>query len=347
MTPEHTPPPPGTTPPSPRREPVLQPTAPAVLKRVSWGAIIAGAVVATVVHFMLTLLGIGIGFTAFSPATDGDSFQTFGIGQLVWIVIASILSLFAGGWVAGRLAGILRGLDGAIHGFATWGVATILSLFLLTSAVGAVFNTVTNAVGQGIQIAASGAGAAGGFAADQVGAELDRRGVTVDDVQAEARQILAEAGIDYDAAEGQVEEAGQELARGVGAAAMRPGQAGQELEAAINRAFARVQPTIDQADREALVNVLTERTDMTEQEARQTVMRWERQFEAAGDQIAGTARTVQQRAPHVVEDATDALGTAALWSFFALLLGALAAAGGGYIGSPERVPTVPGVRTPD
>ena len=43
----------------------------AAIKRVSWGAIFAGAVVAIVTQFLLNLLGLGLGLTTFE-FTGGD-----------------------------------------------------------------------------------------------------------------------------------------------------------------------------------------------------------------------------------------------------------------------------------
>lgn len=42
----------------------------AAFKRISWGAVFAGLVVALVVQFILSLLGIGIGFGAMDPLQE-------------------------------------------------------------------------------------------------------------------------------------------------------------------------------------------------------------------------------------------------------------------------------------
>ena len=43
------------------------------LRRVSWGAILAGVVVALALHVLLTMLGAGIGMSTLDPAQPGQS----------------------------------------------------------------------------------------------------------------------------------------------------------------------------------------------------------------------------------------------------------------------------------
>ena len=55
---------------------------------VSWGAIIAGAVVAAAVSLVLALLGSGLGLAVVSPwAGEGASATTLAISALVWFVV--------------------------------------------------------------------------------------------------------------------------------------------------------------------------------------------------------------------------------------------------------------------
>lgn len=281
----------------------------AALKRVSWGAIFAGAVVAAVLHFLLYLLGVGIGLETFDPETEGDSVSGFGIGQGVWLVVSGLIALFAGGWVAGRLAGMPRRVDGALHGLVTWAVGTILALYFLVSGIGTVFSGLQSVIGQGAGLVGQGIEAAAPRVADAAGAQLQQ--VDLSGIQREA----------------------ETLARDV---ATSPGDAGDDLQATINRTLG--EGSVTEAGREELVETLAARTDLSEAEARQTVSQWEAQAEQARQRLQQTVDTVQARAPGVAEDAADAIGTGALWAFFALLLGAVAAGVGGLLGSPHDLP---------
>jgi len=55
-------------------------TAPAALKRISWGAIFAGAVVAVVLGLLLNLLGLGIGLSTFEVGNGDDTLGGLGTG---------------------------------------------------------------------------------------------------------------------------------------------------------------------------------------------------------------------------------------------------------------------------
>jgi hypothetical protein len=125
------------------------------VKRISWGAIFAGTIVALVVQIMLSLLGIGIGLGVTNPASAAD-LSGLGIGAAIWLVVSTLIALFIGGFVAGRLAGIpIRG-DGVLHGVVVWGLGTLVSLYLATSVVGTAVSGVAAMLGQGFQLVGQG-----------------------------------------------------------------------------------------------------------------------------------------------------------------------------------------------
>jgi hypothetical protein len=100
--------------------------------RVCWGAIFAGAVVVLATQLVLTLIGGAIGLAILNPATgQSPSGATLGVGAAIWLVMSSLLSLFVGGYVAGRLGGTFNGW---LHGLATWATVTTFTLLLLATA---------------------------------------------------------------------------------------------------------------------------------------------------------------------------------------------------------------------
>ena len=102
--------------------------------RISWGAILAGTVVALAIQIVLTLIGVAVGLATLDPATgDNPSGTALGAGAGIWLVLSSLISLFFGGYIAARLAGKLNGW---LHGLTTWGTLTLLMLMLLTTAAG-------------------------------------------------------------------------------------------------------------------------------------------------------------------------------------------------------------------
>src|SRR4051794_8665209 len=110
--------------------------APLFLRRVSWGAIFAGLVVALVLQIVLSVLGVAIGASTIDPLREAQPVKGYGTGTAIWLGVSSILSMLAGACVAGRLSGGPRKTDGLLHGVATWATATLLSVLLLTTAVG-------------------------------------------------------------------------------------------------------------------------------------------------------------------------------------------------------------------
>ena len=131
-------------------------------RRISWAAIFGGVVLVVTVQLLLSLLGAGIGLntvnTNAGSTPDGSS---FGIGAGVWWVVSSMIALGFGGYVAAWLAGIELRWDGLLHGLVTWGIATLLTIYLLSSAVGSVIGggfsalgSVTSAAGNGVKDAA-------------------------------------------------------------------------------------------------------------------------------------------------------------------------------------------------
>lgn len=118
---------------------------PAVLRRTAWGAIFVGGVTAIGLQLLLTVLGVAIGITAVDRT---DSATGIGMAAGVWWLITGVLSLFAGGAVLGRTAGIQRSIDVLLHAFAMWAVTAICG-FLLVWATASVATTA------GSQVAAS------------------------------------------------------------------------------------------------------------------------------------------------------------------------------------------------
>lgn len=123
--------------------------------RLSWGAILAGLLVATAVQIILSLLGIAIGFGAlqFGP---GAQLEEFGIGAGIWAIATALISLFVGGLTAGHLAGVLTRLDGMLHGTLVWGLSLVLTLWAIGAGIGTVLGGVFGVAGQTISAAVGG-----------------------------------------------------------------------------------------------------------------------------------------------------------------------------------------------
>jgi hypothetical protein len=104
------------------------------LQRVRWGAVLAGLVLAIAAQALLGLLGLAIALSASKPELggfgDGSPLARLGSGFGVWLGIASLLGLFAGGYAAARLGGAIRRADGAVAGVLTWATSLVAALVL-------------------------------------------------------------------------------------------------------------------------------------------------------------------------------------------------------------------------
>ncbi len=116
-------------------------------KRISWSAILVGALVGVGLSFLLNLFGVTIGLSAF--ASEGSTAPTLAIGGLIGLLIGSIVSMLVAGYAAGYLGRYfcpMRNL-GILYGFATWSATLLLMVLLaapMTDYVTNYANTVTH-----------------------------------------------------------------------------------------------------------------------------------------------------------------------------------------------------------
>jgi hypothetical protein len=145
-------------------------------RRISWAAIFGGVILVVVIQLLLSTLGAGIGLGAVNVnAGTTPEAGNLGMGAGIWWVLSSCLALFCGGYVAAWLAGIEIRFDGVLHGLVTWGIATLLTIYLLTSAIGGIIGggfsalgSATSAVGSGVGDAAKPLAQAAGVSPDMV-----------------------------------------------------------------------------------------------------------------------------------------------------------------------------------
>ncbi|MBD0272387.1 MAG: hypothetical protein ICV73_10710, partial [Acetobacteraceae bacterium] len=151
--------------------------APALPPRISWGAVLAGGIVAAAIAATLNILGAAIGATtvdAVGRATPGAS--SLGIGAAVWLVVANTIALAVGGYTAARLSGTSDDTDGVLHGLAVWAVAFLVSAALLGNMVAGLASTAASTVSGAAGGAAGGVGSMVSAAAGQANptAVMDR-----------------------------------------------------------------------------------------------------------------------------------------------------------------------------
>lgn len=147
---------------------------------VDWPAIIAGAVLASAISFVLFAFGAALGLSLTSPyPREGVSVTTFGIVLALWVLWVLVSSMVAGGYLAGRLRRRhslnnheTEMRDGS-HGLLVWGVSVLAGAMIATwTATGAV-NKAADAAGGLVAASAQGVVTAISSASDPMGYVTD------------------------------------------------------------------------------------------------------------------------------------------------------------------------------
>ncbi len=89
---------------------------------------LAGTAVAVGLWGVLQLLGLGAGLASIDP-DNVDSARHAAVGTGAWSVIAPLLSLLAGGYIAAKLANTYDNKVAGAHGVVVWGLSAVIGLF--------------------------------------------------------------------------------------------------------------------------------------------------------------------------------------------------------------------------
>ena len=322
------------------REEFLPP--PALLKRVSWGAIFAGAVVAVALMALLSLLGLAIGLDTIEV---GESVSGVPTKTALWWAVSSIIATGIGAFVAGRLAGIPNPLTGAFHGAAVWAVSSLVVLWLAASALGFAFGLAGQAVSTTARVAGDvvtttgGAVIRGGEAA--VSAVPGRVSVDRDRVRQEAVSIANQAGVgqqNVDQAENAVAAAARDIIR-------TPGDLPEDLNQLIDRLFGGPDAALSPEEQDRLVTVIANRLGVSREEAEQIAQRWQVQADAAWRNVERGGENVVNQVGTAAEDvgqtALDISADVSWYMFWSSLAGLVAALMAAAVASPTVAGAIP------
>jgi hypothetical protein len=271
------------------------PVGEATVSAVSWGAIIAGAFVMAAVTILLLALGSGLSLSSVSPwPGSGVSVTSFTVMTAIWLIVVQWLSAALGGYLTGRLRTHWAGVHlhevffrDTAHGLLAWAVAAVIGIGLLTSAVSSVVGGGVHAVGGAAGSAVSGASQA---AAQSAGTEGG--GYYIDQV---FRSDHAGNGQDPKP------EATRILAMG-----MRNG-------------------SVPDGDKTYLAQLVSERTGISEDDARKRV-----------DTLISQEQAAEQKAKAAADQARKATAMLSFYTFFSMLVGAFIASVAAAVGGRSR-----------
>ena len=280
-------------------------------KRISWSAIFAGVVLALAIQILLSLLGAGIGLGTVNVAANSTpSASSFGIGAGIWWVISSCVALFAGGYAAAWLAGNEIRFDGFMHGIVTWGIASIVTIYLLTSAIGGL-------IGGGFSAISGAASAAGGGIKSVAAPVANSVGLSPDMIQQQAQTYLQPA--DANPATMTPQDAQKQIASNL----VTYEQGGADAPAA----------------KERIIDITAAQMKISRADAA-------KKFDDAQAKIQQTINQAKQKAADAADAASSAASKTSFGIFVDLLLGAIAAAVGGLVAIRRRVVAVEPMAAP-
>jgi hypothetical protein len=264
--------------------------------RISWGAVLAGAVVAVATTLLLSLLGAAIGAGSIHALdTTSTDLANYGTGAAIWEIINLALSMAFGGYVAARLSGTHSHLDGELHGVTMWGVAVLLGSVLLAQALGSLIGI----LGQGAGSVVRAVGDTGS-------------------ISSALPQINPQTVLDH---------LQQSLSNSGDPTTMSREQIGAEIATLVRSRV--LNGSLPESDRSRLVALVAAQSGITSEEAVRRVTRMENEIKAGVTQV-------EERARAAADQVAQGAASTARAVFTALVLGLLAALIGSWIGTRHK-----------
>ncbi len=281
-----------------------------VCRSVSWGAILAGLTAAIALQVLFMLLGAGLGFAIYSPLTDENPVADLGKGAIIIQGISAVVSLWFGGWVAGRFTPIGVRRAGWLHGFLVWSGATVAGVLLVAGGAGWLLGDLSKLVGGGLSAA----------------------GKPLAAITSEATNLAKDA---LAQSNNSLSSFTDESLGGMraGATAADRVRAKREISLAIARVFTPGEDALMPEKRAALVKVLAEQTALSQSEADHLVREWTDSYNQLRQDLAAAKEKAEIKARQLADDAADRLALFCLCTFVAFALGALAGSCGGSHGA--------------
>lgn len=225
---------------------------------IDWPAIIAGAVVASAISFVLFTFGSGIGLSMTSvEADEGVSLQWLTIAAGIWFVWVTISSFSAGGYLAGRMRRRFGDAtedesdtrDGA-HGVIVWATGAVFGVLLAAAGLGGALGVTASATGAAAGGAAEMIAENGDYFADRILRGADISAETRDEVTTILARSVAEGEVAPDDRDYLVQLAANQTGT-------EPAQVEARVDAVLADMEAAREAAVQAADTARMVGVIT------------------------------------------------------------------------------------------
>ncbi len=278
------------------------------MKKFSWSAVFAGVLVGLGSQVTFNLLGVGVGAISFNADPQGVAISAF--IPIIWILLSGVVAMSLGGLVTGNLTFHNCSLKNALHGFVTWGIATLITFFFTFTMAGAFINNTLNMAKQSLALAGQGAISIAQTApgvAEKVQSLLPNLTQAQDQIKQKAEEIFNRAKVKEALNSGNLEDAKKELEEIV--TALVTAESSEEKDTAKNKAL----------------SFLTAKTGFDKDQAEKIASNWLNKYDELKEKVIQAANEQKEKVAKGTEKVVNTLGMAALITAFAFITSLFAA----------------------
>lgn len=296
-----------------------------VVSHMSWASVFGGLTIALSVQITLFMLTLSFGMYLLGPESPG-SVPTISWTTAIIHIVTLGISLFVGAFTAARLSNIPRHQMGMGHGLIVWGISVIFNMLLMGQLFSGIGSGISNALSQFRDINVD-------FSLENVipenmQSDFRKYNLTFSELRDEAQQIIEES---------EIKAIGNNALRSI---LLTPGDAGQDFEKMVDDIVSKTKETWSRISEEDIANVIANRTDLSQSESLVVAKRWKGQIDRSIANFKGKIQETKQNIMRESDQAMDFIGNIALFTFFALLIGAAIALLGGFVGTPKEAVTI-------
>lgn len=320
-----------------------------------WSSIIAGSVSALAVSVILAILGVALGFTVVSPKSS-DPASGLGTTFGIWGGISIIISMAAGGFVAGLLAG-QRGLE---IGFLVWALTVLAAMCVsgmaISVALKIIGSTIAN-IGLGAATVAGGVGKGAIGAASGLFHEIKDNihfAVDAEKVNDHLLDVLRDTGVDSLQPEclcGQLREMKSEAKHLIYQLTLNPSEYERTITCFLDKTKGHLESLTKDVDKDVAIDTIAKNRNIPREEAAQLVDNALHALEKTREGVAKIRTQVEDARHHLkrlteqardkADKFADAAAKTALCAAIALILAAVISMGAGYYGAAHASSLLP------
>ncbi|MGI4857283.1 MAG: hypothetical protein ACRYHA_10315 [Janthinobacterium lividum] len=303
------------------------------IRSLSWGAVFAGVFVTVPTYLVLSLLGAALGAAVFDPLHSVNPFSGMGTGTAIWFAFSTLVAIAFGGFVAGRTAPGYAGL----HGLLSWSVATLMGITLLFSLASTLVGASASIIGKGVSVAGQGIAAVAPAAASALQASAKQAGINPqpDQLKDALEKLMQQSGKPELAprhVEAVAHNALTDAKAGANQSAVQPQAAGENADDWLARVKSAAQPMLNAADREALVNIIAQRTGRSHADAEKIADNYAATYAEARGKAGQAMQSVENTARQSADTAASVVSKGSWIALVVLLIGALVSFFSGLLG---------------